>query len=149
MFIGNGGSAADAQHLAAEFVSRFSFDRSGLPAIALTTDTSVLTAVGNDYGFEKIFSRQIESIGGEDDLLVAISTSGTSRNIISAIEAARARGITTVGMTGENGKEMAAICDMAVRVPSVQTAHIQEAHITLGHIVCGLVETEFFGRNGR
>ena len=145
LLAGNGGSAADAQHLAAELMSRFAFDRPGLPAFALTTDSSVLTAVGNDYGFNQLFARQIEAVGNLGDLFIAISTSGRSGNILAAIETARDRGLMIVGLTGARGGEMAALCDAAICVPSEETARIQEAHITLGHIICGLVEQELFG----
>ena len=146
IFIGNGGSAADAQHLAAEFVSRFSFDRPGLPAIALTTDTSVITSIGNDYGYDVLFKRQIEAIGNAGDILIAISTSGRSKNILTGLKAAREKGLSTVGFTSTKGFEMAPLCDCSVNVPATTTANIQEAHITLGHIICGLVEQELFGR---
>ena len=145
LLAGNGGSAADAQHLAAELMSRFAFDRPGLPAFALTTDSSVMTAVGNDYGFERLFARQIEAAGNRGDLFIAISTSGGSGNILAAIDTARERGLKVIGLTGARGGDMAALCDAAVRVPSEETARIQEAHITLGHIICGLVEQELFG----
>jgi len=147
LLAGNGGSAADAQHLAAELMSRFAFDRPGLPAFALTTDSSVLTAVGNDYGFNQLFARQIEAAGNLGDLFIAISTSGGSGNILAAIETARDRGLMVVGLTGAQGEAMAALCDAAICVPSEETAHIQEAHITLGHIICGLVEQGLFGQD--
>jgi D-sedoheptulose 7-phosphate isomerase len=144
LFAGNGGSAADAQHLAAEFVSRFAFDRPGLSAFALTTDTSALTAIGNDYGYEKLFARQVQAVGKAGDVFFGISTSGKSPNILRALEECRSRKITTVGFTGQNGGAMPALCDYCVRVPSTETPKIQEGHITLGHIVCGLVERETF-----
>ena len=146
IFIGNGGSAADAQHLAAEFVSSFSFDRPGLPALSLTTDTSVITAIANDYSYDVLFKRQIEAVGNTGDILIAISTSGRSQNILTGIKAAQEKGIFTVGFTSTKGSEVAVLCDCSVSVPSAITANIQEAHITLGHIICGLVEQELFGR---
>ena len=145
-FAGNGGSAADAQHLAAELVSRFAFDRPGLAGIALTTDTSILTAVGNDYGYEKVFARQIEAHGRPGDVFVALSTSGNSPNILEALEAARFQGIRTVGLTGANGGRMRALSDYCVRVPSEETARIQECHIVIGHVLCGLMETAIFAK---
>lgn len=146
LFAGNGGSAADSQHLAGELVSRFAYDRPGLPAFALTTDTSVLTAIGNDYGYEKLFSRQVQAVGAKGDVLVAFSTSGRSPNILAALREARARGIFTIGMTGLRGDAMAADCDCLVKVPSAETPKIQEGHITLGHILCGLIERACFPR---
>lgn len=146
LFAGNGGSAADAQHLAAELVSRFAFDRPGLAGIALTTDTSILTAVGNDYGYEKVFARQIEAHGRDGDVLIALSTSGNSPNILEALEAARFQEIRTVGLTGANGGRMRALSDYCVRVPSDETARIQECHIVIGHVLCGLMETAIFGK---
>lgn len=146
LFAGNGGSAADAQHLAAELVSRFAFDRPGLAGIALTTDTSILTAVGNDYGYEKVFARQIEAHGRAGDVLVALSTSGNSPNILEALEAARFQGIRAIGLTGAGGGRMRALCDYCVRVPSDETARIQECHMVLGHILCGLMEAAIFAK---
>jgi len=140
VFFGNGGSAADAQHLAAELVVRLRTERPGLPALALTTNSSVLTAAGNDYGFERIFSRQMESLVGPHDVVVALSTSGTSPNIVKAIETARARGSFLVGLTGESGGALAAKVDILLDVPSRDPQRIQEAHITIGHIVCSLIE---------
>ncbi len=145
LLAGNGGSAADAQHIAGEFVSRFYFDRPGLPAIALTTDTSVLTAIGNDYGYEKLFSRQVQALGVKGDLLFAISTSGRSPNILLALGEARERGLTTVGFTGRAGGEMPDLCDYCLRVPADQTPTIQEAHMVIAHTVCALVEQRLFG----
>ena len=142
---GNGGSAADAQHLAGELVSRFYFDRPGLSAIALTTDTSILTAIGNDYGFDRIFSRQIESIGENGDVLVAISTSGNSPNILNALKICKQKGITTLGLTGGTGGAMKEFCDHIVIVPSNETPVIQESHILIGHMLCGIIEEEIFG----
>ena len=144
MIAGNGGSAADAQHIAAEFVSRFNFDRPGLPALALTTDTSILTAVGNDYGYEKLFQRQIEANGVAGDVFLGISTSGNSPNILRALEAARLKGITTFGLTGEGGGKMRALCDHCLCVPSADTPRIQEAHILIGHTLCAMVELALF-----
>ncbi|HWN75623.1 MAG TPA: D-sedoheptulose 7-phosphate isomerase [Candidatus Udaeobacter sp.] len=140
VFFGNGGSAADAQHLAAELVVRLRTERPGLPALALTTNTSVLTAAGNDYGFERIFSRQIESLVGPHDVVVALSTSGTSPNIIKGMETARARGSFLVALTGETGGALAGKVDILLDVPSRDPQRIQESHITIGHIVCSLIE---------
>ncbi|MBP2654179.1 MAG: gmhA [Firmicutes bacterium] len=141
-FMGNGGSAADSQHLAAEFVGRFQKERRGLPAIALTTDTSILTAVGNDYGFDKVFSRQVEALVRAGDVVVGLSTSGNSPNVVKALEVAKEAGAVTVGMTGRTGGKMADICDLCIKVPADITARIQEAHILIGHIVCELVDKE-------
>lgn len=140
VFFGNGGSAADAQHLAAEFTVRLSAERPSMAALALTTNTSVLTAAGNDYGFERIFSRQVESLVNAGDVLVAISTSGASANIIRGAEAGRARRAFVVAMTGETGGSLAAQADLLINVPSREAQRIQEAHITIGHIVCSLAE---------
>ena len=144
LLAGNGGSAADAQHIAAEFVSRYAFDRPGLPAIAFTTDTSILTAVGNDYGYEQIFRRQLEANGREGDVFVGITTSGTSPNVLAALQCARELGILAVGLTGECGTKMQSFCDHCIKVPSVSTPRIQESHILLGHIICGMVEDAIF-----
>lgn len=144
LFVGNGGSAADSQHLAAEFVSKLSYNRPALPAIALTTDTSALTAIGNDYGFENIFARQIEAIGQEGDVLIAISTSGRSPNILRALDTARQREIITVGFTGKTAPLMSQYCDLLLNIPSQETQKIQECHIMFGHIICALVENTFF-----
>ncbi len=144
LFAGNGGSAADAQHMAGEFVSRFAFDRPGLAAIALTTDTSILTAVGNDYGYEKLFERQIQALGRKGDVLVAYTTSGRSPNIIRALEVSRALGLVTVGFTGNRGGPIVELCDHLLAVPSADTPKIQEGHLVLGHILCGLVERAMF-----
>jgi len=144
LLAGNGGSAADAQHLAAEFVSRFYFDRPGLAAIAFTTDTSALTAIGNDYGFERLFSRQVDALGRHGDVFIGISTSGRSPNILAALRECRSKGIVTVGFAGETGGDMPPLCDHCLRMPSRETPKIQEGHITVGHIVCGLVEREMF-----
>jgi D-sedoheptulose 7-phosphate isomerase len=140
LIAGNGGSAADAQHLAAEFLSRFVADRRPLPAIALTTDTSVLTAIGNDYGFEHLFSRQVRGLGQRGDVFLAISTSGRSPNIIAALDAAREVGVTTLGFTGHSGNDMPGRCDICLRAPSDETAVIQQIHMVAGHMICGLVE---------
>jgi D-sedoheptulose 7-phosphate isomerase len=140
VFFGNGGSAADAQHLAAELTVRLRAERPGIAALALTTNTSVLTAAANDYGFEKIFSRQIESLVAAGDVLVALSTSGASPNILRGAEAGRARGATIVALTGETGGTLSSLADLLINVPSRDPQRIQEAHITIGHIVCSLIE---------
>lgn len=140
MFCGNGGSAADAQHLAAELVGRYRMERAPLPALALTVDTSALTAIANDYSFDEVFSRQVHGIGKAGDILVAISTSGNSKNVLRAIEAARACSIRTIGLTGQSGGMMRQLCDICICVPSDLTNHIQEMHIAVGHIICGAVE---------
>lgn len=141
IWMGNGGSAADSQHLAAEFVGRYTRERQGLASIALTTDTSILTAVGNDYGYESIFSRQIDALCTSDDVVVGISTSGNSRNIIVAMEVARARDATTVAFGGRDGGELHAQVDHSLIVPSWETARIQEGHILIGHLLCDMVES--------
>jgi D-sedoheptulose 7-phosphate isomerase len=140
LFMGNGGSAADSQHLAAELVGRFQTERRGLAAIALSTDTSILTSVGNDYGFEYIFSRQVEALCRQEDLLVGISTSGNSANVLRAIEEGKKIGAVTVAMTGEGGGKLAAICDLTLAAPSRVTARVQEAHILIGHMLCELID---------
>ncbi|MCH3950560.1 MAG: D-sedoheptulose 7-phosphate isomerase [Acidaminococcus sp.] len=140
MFCGNGGSAADAQHWAAEIVGRFKKEREGMAGLALTTDTSILTAVGNDYGFDRIFARQVEGLGQEGDLLLAISTSGNSANVIQAIEAARKKGIRVIGFTARTGGKMAEMCDILLNIPEDNTARVQEIHELMGHILCELVE---------
>lgn len=145
LLAGNGGSAADAQHIAAELVSRLNYDRPGLAAIALTTDTSALTAIGNDYGFEQIFSRQLEAIGNVGDVLIAISTSGNSANILKAVESAKAKNITTIALTGKSGGKLADKCDIGLHMPSSATPHIQECHIMFGHILCQMIEETLFG----
>jgi len=142
LFCGNGGSAADSQHLAAEFVGRFQKERQGLPAIALTVDTSILTAVSNDYGFDKVFVRQVEALGNEGDVLVGISTSGTSPNVLAAVELAKTKGMYCVGMTAANGAKLAELCDECIAVPAKVTARAQEMHILIGHILCELVDGE-------
>jgi len=144
MLAGNGGSAADAQHIAGEFVSRFYFDRPGLASIALTTDTSVLTAIGNDYGYEKLFSRQVQAQGKPGDIFIGISTSGNSPNVIKALETCKEMGIISIGLTGEKGGAMADLCDYCIKVPSNETPRIQEVHILIGHIICCIVEEEIF-----
>lgn len=144
LLAGNGGSAADAQHIAGEFVSRFAFDRPGLPAIALTVDTSILTAIGNDYGYEKLFTRQVQALGNKGDVFIGYSTSGKSPNIISAFAEARAKGLVCIGLTGNRGGPMRDLCDYLLEVPSSDTPKIQEGHLVLGHILCGLVEQAIF-----
>lgn len=145
LFAGNGGSASDAQHIAGELVSRFHFDRPGLPAISLSTDTSILTCIGNDYGYERVFSRQIEAIGRAGDVFVAISTSGNSPNIIAGIEAAKKKGLTVVGLTGRKGGKMRAMCDRVLGAPSDSTPRIQECHLVTYHLLCAYVEATMFG----
>jgi D-sedoheptulose 7-phosphate isomerase len=145
---GNGGSAADAQHIAAEFVSRFEFDRPGLPALALTTDTSMLTAIGNDYGYDQLFRRQLEANGRAGDVFIGISTSGNSRNVLAALEACSRLDITPVGLAGAGGR-IGELCRLCIRVPSTSTPRIQESHITIGHIICGLVESRMFEKPGK
>ena len=142
LFCGNGGSAADSQHLAAEFVGRFQKERKGLPAVALTVDTSILTAIANDYGYETVFSRQVQALGEAGDVLVGISTSGNSENVLLAIKEAKGKGITCIGMTAEGGGKMAEECDICLAVPAKVTARAQEMHILMGHILCELVDHE-------
>ena len=144
LLCGNGGSAADAQHIAAEFINRYELERPPLPAIALTTDTSILTSVGNDYSFNEIFSKQIKALGVEGDVLLAISTSGNSTNIIEAVKAAKSLGIFTVGLTGGEGGQLASLVDLSLVVKSSVTARIQETHILVGHIICELVDYLLF-----
>ena len=144
LFAGNGGSAADAQHLAGELVSRFNYDRPGLPAFSLSTDTSILTAIGNDYGYEQLFSRQVEAVGNPGDVFIGISTSGRSANIIKALKVARSKGLLTVGLTGRGGGQMPALCDHCLRTPSDSTPRIQEGHIAMGHSICQLIELQLF-----
>lgn len=144
LLAGNGGSAADAQHIAGEFVSRFAFDRPGLSAMALTTDTSILTAIGNDYGNEKLFARQVQAHGKIGDVFIAYSTSGKSPNVLLALEEARSSGLVCIGLTGNRGGPMQALCDHLLEVPSADTPKIQEGHLVLGHILCGLVENAMF-----
>lgn len=143
MFIGNGGSAADSQHMAAVYVSRFAFDRKGLPGIALTTDTSILTAIGNDYSFDNVFSRQLNALGNEGDILIAYSTSGRSLNIVKAINEAKSMGIYSVLFTGLEGSALSN-ADLTIASPSSSTPHIQEGHLILGHLLCYLVEKLYF-----
>jgi len=143
LICGNGGSAADAQHIAAEFVGRYETERRALSAIALTTDTSTLTALANDYGFEQVFARQVEALGSAGDLLIALSTSGNSPNINTAVMSARRIGCKTIGLTGSEGKKLASLCDACILVPAKRTARIQEAHITIGHIWCEIVDAKF------
>ena len=146
LLAGNGGSAADAQHLAGEMLSRLNYDRAPAAALALTTDTSVLTAIGNDYGYDRLFERQILGLGRPGDVFIAISTSGRSPNILRALEAAREQRIITVGFTGRTGGEMPPRCDLCLSAPSDSTPLIQQIHITAGHIICGLVEERLFPR---
>ncbi len=144
IFCGNGGSASDAQHLATELIGRYRDDRPSLPGIAITTDTSALTAIGNDYGFNNIFSRQLEGIGKTGDTLVAISTSGKSKNIIKAAQTAKEIGINVIGLTGKDESEFSKICDICIHAQDVKTNHIQEMHIAIGQLICELVEKEIF-----
>jgi D-sedoheptulose 7-phosphate isomerase len=146
LIAGNGGSAADAQHIAGEFLSRLNFDRNPLPAIALTTDTSVLTAVGNDYGYDHIFERQVIGLGRPGDALIAISTSGRSANIIAALQSARKLGLVTIGFTGAGARAMGPLCDLCLAAPSDETPQIQQIHIVAAHAICGLVESDLFGK---
>ena len=141
---GNGGSAADAQHIAGEFISRLMFDHAPLPAVALTTDSSALTAIGNDYGYEHVFSRGVLALGNRGDVFLGISTSGNSPNVLRALEAARGRGLATLGFAGQAGGKMAALCDHVLKAPSTWTPVIQQIHITAAHIVCALVERAMF-----
>lgn len=143
---GNGGSAADAQHIAGEFVSRFYFDRPGIPSIAITTDTSILTAIGNDYGYDKLFSRQVQAQGVKGDIFIGISTSGNSANVIEALKVCKEKGILSVGLTGQSGGKMAELCDYCIKVPSNCTPRVQESHIVIGHIICAIVEESIFGK---
>lgn len=140
LLCGNGGSASDAQHIAAEFVGRFVESRRALPAIALTTDTSILTAVANDFGFEQIFARQVEALGGQGDMLIGFSTSGNSENVVRALKAARERKMITVGLLGGDGGDCLELCDLSVVVGSKEAARVQEIHILIGHIICGMAE---------
>lgn len=145
LIAGNGGSAADAQHIAGEFVSRFKFNRPGLPSIAISTDTSILTAIGNDYGYENLFARQLQANGCQGDMFIGISTSGNSANILKGLEVCKEKGIITVGLTGLSGGKMADLCDYCIKVPSNETPRIQESHILIGHIICAIVEEAIFG----
>ncbi|EEK2484779.1 D-sedoheptulose 7-phosphate isomerase [Campylobacter jejuni] len=146
LLAGNGGSAADAQHIAGEFVSRFYFDRPGIASIALTTDTSILTAIGNDYGYENLFARQVQAQGVKGDVFIGISTSGNSKNILKALELCKQKEIISIGLSGANGGDMNELCDYCIKVPSTCTPRIQEAHILIGHIICAIVEEELFGK---
>jgi D-sedoheptulose 7-phosphate isomerase len=143
IFAGNGGSFADAQHLAAEFVSRLQFDRSPLPSIALATNSSVMSAIGNDYGYEQVFSRELKALGNQVDIFIPITTSGNSLNILSAVEVAQERSIRTIGFTGQSGGLLVGKCN-CLSIPSSRTERIQEGHILIGHILCGIVENELF-----
>jgi D-sedoheptulose 7-phosphate isomerase len=143
IFCGNGGSAADSQHLAAELMGRYLKEREPLPAVALTTDSSALTAIGNDYAFDEIFARQLRGLGRKGDVLIGISTSGNSRNIVAAFEAAKARGIATIALTGAAGGAMRGLADLCIAVPSSDTPRVQEMHIAVGHMICDLVERAF------
>ncbi len=145
LLFGNGGSAADAQHIAAEFVGRYRLERRGLPALALTVNTSSLTAIGNDYSFDLVFTRQLEALGSSGDVAVGISTSGNAANVVAAVETARRRGMLTVGFTGRSGGKLAMAADRCVRVPSDETPRIQESHILIGHILSEIVESALFG----
>lgn len=141
---GNGGSAADAQHIAGELVSKFYFDRPGLSAIALNSNTSIITAIANDYGYEKVFSKQVEANGEQGDIFIGISTSGNSLNIVSALEEARKKGLLTIGLMGEKFCKMEELCDYIIKIPSSETPKIQESHIMIGHIICAIVEEKMF-----
>lgn len=145
LLAGNGGSAADAQHIAGELVSKFYFDRPAIDAVALTTNTSILTAIGNDLGYDVLFSRQVEAMGHKGDVFIGISTSGNSKNVIRALEVCRERGIYTIGLTGKGGGKMKSLCDLCIEIPSSETPRIQEAHMMIGHIICCLVEEKLFG----
>ena len=149
LLAGNGGSAADAQHIAAELMGRFGFDRAPLAAIALTTDTSALTAIGNDYSFDRVFERQLRGLGRKGDVFIGFSTSGRSANILAALRAARELGLVTVGFTRAAPTPMLALCDLTLAVPSEETALIQQVHMTAAHAICGLVERELFGGPGQ
>lgn len=146
LIMGNGGSAADAQHFAAEIVGRFKLERRAMPAMALSTDTSILTAIGNDYGFDRVFTRQVEAFAGAEDVVVGISTSGSSLNVHGALVLARERGCRTIGLLGRNGGTIAGIVDIPLTIPADDTPRIQEAHITIIHIICDLVERRLFGK---
>lgn len=143
LFFGNGGSASDSQHLAAEFVGRYEKERRGLPAIALTTDTSILTAVGNDYSFDRIFERQVEALGNKGDVAYGISTSGNSKNVLLAMKKAKEKGLYTIGLSGKDGGQLNGAVDLSLVVPSTKTARIQESHIMIGHIICERVDELF------
>jgi D-sedoheptulose 7-phosphate isomerase len=145
LICGNGGSAADSQHIAAEVVGRFRMDRKGLPAVALTTDTSILLSVGNDYGFEEIFKRQVEALGVKGDLLIGLSTSGNSANVVKAVEQAESSGLHTVALVGARPCRLDGLAGLVIHVPSDDAARIQESHIAIGHVLCDLLERAFFG----
>jgi D-sedoheptulose 7-phosphate isomerase len=145
LLCGNGGSAADAQHIAAELAGRLRRDRAGLPAVALTVNPSVLTALSNDYGYDEVFARQIEALGRKGDVLIGISTSGSSENVVRALKAGRAGGLRTIGLLGETGGAMEQHCDLSIRAPESDTPRIQEVHITVGHAICEIVEDALFG----
>ena len=149
ILFGNGGSAADAQHIAGEFVNRLHLEREALPAIALTTDSSVLTSIANDYDYSRIFARQVEALAKEGDVVIGISTSGSSSNVIEAVKTAKEKGAKTVGFTGNKGRKLAELVDFVISVPSDETPRIQESHITILHIICCLVERELFGDESR
>jgi D-sedoheptulose 7-phosphate isomerase len=144
LLAGNGGSAADAQHIAGELVARFYFDRPGLPSIALTPDSSIITAIGNDYGYDYLFARQVEALGNTGDIFFGLSTSGNSPNVLRALDVCKQKGILSIGFTGETGGKMSDKCDICIKVPSNDTPRIQESHILIGHIICCLVEQELF-----
>jgi len=146
IFCGNGGSAADSQHLAAELIGKFYFNRQSLPAVSLTVNTSIITAIGNDFGFDKVFARQLEGIGKTGDVLIGLSTSGNSENVVEAFKLAKKIGIKTIALTGENGGILKDLADILINVPSNNTPRIQEAHIMIGHIICELVEKEFVSK---
>ena len=145
LIMGNGGSAADAQHFAGEIVSRFRIERPGLPAIALSTDSSIMTAIGNDYGFDRVFSRQVEALASPGDAVIGISTSGNSPNVLQALAVARQAGCSTIGLLGKDGGDIKALCDIPLIIPSKDTPRIQEGHITVIHILCDLIEQGMFG----
>jgi D-sedoheptulose 7-phosphate isomerase len=149
LLAGNGGSAADAQHWAGELVSRFYYDRPGLPAIALTTDSSILTAIGNDYGYDYTFARQVEALGQAGDVFIALSTSGNSPNILRAVNAAKAKDLRVIGFSGQDGGKLAPLVDLCFCIPSTETPRIQEGHEFIGHLLCSLIEAEVFPREAR
>lgn len=146
LFAGNGGSASDAQHIAAELVGRYEQDRKGLPALALTTNSSQITAIANDYGYDDLFKRQVQALSVKGDVFFGLSTSGNSKNVINAIEECKQQGVISVGMTGQSGGQMATLCDYCINVPADSTARIQEVHITIGHIICSAIETALFSK---
>lgn len=145
LIAGNGGSAADAQHIAGEFVSRFYFDRPGIPSIALSTDTSIITAIGNDYGFDRLFERQVHAQGTEGDIFIGLTTSGNSENIVRALHACKEKDIKSIILTGKSGGKTSDLCDICINIPSEETPRIQESHILIAHIICCIVEEELFG----